>query len=189
MGTALREFLASEFVRGTALGIFLTAAGAVAANHLSNRQRKISAALLFGDLIRSVSDLIENLESSRDGNEAVELELLDTIESEITVYNRNREIPVLLKDTKLRRDIRDYFSRVAGLLSRQQASFRKFREETERSRHGKDPRHDPRPRRPRSITLRKRINCVWSWAILGAETLTLVAAWHRPDDLCLGAHH
>jgi len=139
MESGLTKILAAEFVWGIVLGSLLTIAGAFMVHYLSNRRRKSAAVALFRDLIQSMTDLIQTLMDSRSRNERIGPEFLDTINAEIAVYNRNREKLILLEDSLLQKDIREYFARAAGLFSQLQTCSRKFREAYLRSRSASDP--------------------------------------------------
>jgi len=128
MESTFTKILAAEFVWGVVLGSLLTIAGAFMVHYLSDRNRKASAVELLRDLIRSLTDLIQTLIDCRDRDERVGPEFLDSINAEIAVYNRNRESLVLLRDAGLRKDIREYFARMAGLFPQLHGYFGKFRE-------------------------------------------------------------
>jgi len=124
----IAEIFKSEFVWGIVLGLLLSIVVAVVTSWINNQQRRRTVAAFCQDIIRSVSDLIQNLEDNRDRNRRIDHEFLETIAAEIVVYGRNREHLVFLKDVQIRKDVRDYFTRVAALLAQIQGRLGQFYE-------------------------------------------------------------
>lgn len=111
------EVLTSEFFWGIIAGLVLAAAGAAFSMYLDSRRRRKDIAVFCLDLIRSVSDLIQNLEDNRDRSRVIYHDFLGTIEAEIGVYARNREQLALLPDTGIRKEVRNFFTQAAAFLA------------------------------------------------------------------------
>ena len=120
------DVLTSEFVWGIFIGLFLAVVVAGATILLDNRRHRRRVAAFCQDSIESVCDLIQNLEDNRNRNRVIDHEFLEIIAAEIVVFGRNREHLVLLEDKQLRKDIRDFFTRVAALVTQVQSSLRLF---------------------------------------------------------------
>ncbi len=122
------DVLTSEFVWGVVIGLFMAIVVAGVTILLDNRRHRRRVAAFCQDSIESICELIQNLEDNRNRNRVIEHEFLEVIAAEIVVYGRNRELLVLLEDQQLRKDIRDFFTRVAALVAQVQSSLRLFAE-------------------------------------------------------------
>lgn len=120
------DVLTSEFVWGIVIGLSLAIVVAGATILLDNRRHRRRVAAFCQDAIGSICELIQNLEDNRNRNRVIDQEFLEVIAAEITVYGRNRELLVLLEDQQLRKDIREFFTRVAALVTQVQTSLRLF---------------------------------------------------------------
>ena len=118
----------SPFVWGIVIGLLLAVVVARASVWFDSQQRRRLVAALCMDLVKNISDLIQNLEDNRERNRVIDLEFLETITAEIFVYGRNREHLILVSDPELRIEIRDFFVRVAALLAQIRGSLSQFGE-------------------------------------------------------------
>lgn len=130
--------LTSEFVWGIIIGLLLAIVVAIITDWLTSRQRRRTVAAFCQDLIGSICELIQNLEDNRVRNRAIDHEFLETITAEILVYGRNREHLVALNDEKLRRDVRDFFTRTAALLANIKWQLGRFYEANQASKNEPD---------------------------------------------------
>ena len=131
--------LTSEFFWGIVIGLLLAIVVAAATIWLDSRRRRWTVAAFCQDLVGSVCDLINNLEDNRDRNRVIDLEFIETIAVEIGVYGRNREHLVVLADAKLRKDVREFFTRVAALLAQIRWRLGQFNEANQRAQAETDP--------------------------------------------------
>ncbi len=122
------DVVTSEFVWGVVIGLFLALVVAGASVWLDKRQKRGIALDLCGDLISNICKLIQDLDDHRRRNNNINHELLELILAEIHIFGRNREHIILISDTTLRSDIRDFFTRVAALLAQTQWHLQKFYE-------------------------------------------------------------
>ena len=120
------ELLNSTFVGGIVIGLLLAVVVARASIWFESYQRRRLACALCMDLVRNISDLIQNLEDNRARHRVIDHEFLETITAEIFIYGRNREHLILISDRELRIEIRDFFNRVAALLAQIRGYLRQF---------------------------------------------------------------
>ena len=120
------EVSTSPFVWGIVIGLLLAVVAARASIWFESRQRRRLASALCMDLVRNISDLIQNLEDNRERNRVIDHEFLETITAEIFIYGRNREHLILISDPELRIEIRDFFNRVAALQAQIRGYLRQF---------------------------------------------------------------
>jgi len=85
--------------------------------------------------------LADGLNDTRQKHRYIDSEFLDLIDVEIQIYGRNREHLIAIDDDKLRRDIRDYFTRIAGHVARVRIHLKHFQENYRRN----HPSHYPDP--------------------------------------------
>ena len=116
----------SQFVWGLVIGLLLALVVAAFSIWLDTRRRRRLVITLCDDLMSSVCDLIQNLEQNRERTRVIEHEFLDTINAEILVYGRNREHLAVFPNPNQRRQIREFFTRVAALLAQIQWRLRQF---------------------------------------------------------------
>jgi hypothetical protein len=126
------SILTSEFLWGVILGLLLSMVVAGFSTWLEARTRRRIVVDFCDDLIGSICDYIQNLQDNRQRNRIIESEFLELIAAEIIVYGRNREHLPHIGNVQLRNDVRDFFTRVAALLSQARASLTVFNQEMAR---------------------------------------------------------
>ncbi|WP_430402503.1 hypothetical protein [Hyphomonas sp.] len=124
----LAKTLASEFVWGIVIGILLSALSAWIGLRLNRTHLQKNVRRFCLDLASNVSELVDGLNDTRQKHRFIDSEFLDLIDVEIQIYGRNREHLIAIDDDKLRRDIRDYFTRVAGNVARIRIHLKHFQE-------------------------------------------------------------
>jgi hypothetical protein len=132
----LTAVLTSEFVWGIILGMLLAIVVAGANAWIDTERRRKNTQILFFDLVNSVCDLIDALEDHRGRTRLIEKEFLELIDAEIAVYGRTRVYVTVLQDVQLRRDVRDFFTRVAVTVAKVNSNLRRFIENEAIARSG-----------------------------------------------------
>lgn len=106
------SYVASEFVWGIVIGIALSALTAVVSQILQRKHQKKILVRFTLDIITNISELNEQLDDIRKKNAFIDRDFLDLIEVEVNIFGRNREHITALTEDSLRRDVRDFVTRV-----------------------------------------------------------------------------
>lgn len=124
----LGNTLGSEFVWGIVIGILLSTLSAWLGLQLNRAYTQRNVRRFCLDLSSNISELADGLNDTRQKHRYIDSEFLDLIDVEIQIYGRNREHLIAIDDDKLRRDIRDYFTRIAGHVARVRIHLKHFNE-------------------------------------------------------------
>lgn len=107
------DIIKSEFLWGTILGLVLTYIG----GYLTLRSQRKSQEKLVKDFcedtITNIQEYINLLDQFRDRSRKIYDDFLSLIEVEIQTYGKNREYLVSIKDRKLRKKAREFFTDIA----------------------------------------------------------------------------
>lgn len=122
----MSAILSSEFLWGVIIGLLLSMVVAAFSAWLETFRRRRIVVDFCDDLIGSICDYIQNLEDNRQRNRVIDNEFIAVILAEVTVYGRNREHLPIIGDVKLRNDVREFFTRVAALLTQVQSRLTLF---------------------------------------------------------------
>jgi len=109
----LAEILKSEFVAGVLLGVFLTGFGHWVSLCINRQNQKKVIIDFCLDTINNVSGYVKSLNEVLDISKNINMNDVDLIDIEIGVYGRNREHLIYITDENYRKDIREFFSKVA----------------------------------------------------------------------------
>ncbi len=121
--------LTSEFLWGVIIGLLLSMVVAAFSAWLETFKRRRIVVDFCDDLIGSICEYIQNLEDNRQRNRVIDNEFIAVILAEVGVYGRNREHLPAIGDISLRNDIREFFTRVAALLTQVQAFLALFNQQ------------------------------------------------------------
>jgi len=135
----LANTLGSEFVWGIVIGILLSTLSAWLGLQLNRTHTRRNVRRFCLDLSSNISELVDGLNETRQKHRYIDSEFLDLFDVEIQIYGRNREHLIAIEDDKLRRDIREYFTRIAGHVARIWIHLRHFHENYIRDHPSKYP--------------------------------------------------
>lgn len=110
--------LTSEFVWGIAIGVLLSIVTSIANAQLSKRVAQENFLSFAEDLASSICTLVDSLENAKTSYGFVDREYLDLIEVEISIFGRNREHAIALKDQRTRQRVQEFFTRALVFLVR-----------------------------------------------------------------------
>ena len=108
------EIVTSEFLWGIVLGVLLSIVAAYASAEIQRRSQQKRVLNFAFDLTTNISEIVEQLEDIRTRTNIIENEFLELIMVEVSIYGRCREHMVAIEDAGLRREIREYFTRIAA---------------------------------------------------------------------------
>tara|TARA_R110001606_G_scaffold96109_8_gene212832 strand:+ start:342 stop:932 length:591 start_codon:yes stop_codon:yes gene_type:complete len=118
----------SQFVWGIALGVLLSAVSAWFGLKINQKHAQKNVKRLCADVVSNIGEQVSGLTEMREKGKGIDHEFLDLIDVEIGIYGRNREHLVAIEDGVLRRDIRDYLTRVAIYVARVRILLKKYYE-------------------------------------------------------------
>jgi hypothetical protein len=130
MFDTLAKLLASEFFWGIVIGVILSLTSAVAPTKFQARQtrneRNITIRKFLADAIGNIKEYADRLSDLRERSKVIDHEFLNLMEIEIGIYGRNREHLIWLSDDNLRKEVLDFFNRVASHIVRIRARLNEF---------------------------------------------------------------
>jgi hypothetical protein len=130
MFDTLAKLLASEFFWGIVIGVILSLTSAVAATKFqaiqSRNERNITIRKFLADAIGNIKEYADRLSDLRERSKVIDHEFLNLMEIEIGIYGRNREHLIWLSDDNLRKEVLDFFNRVASHIVRIRAHLNEF---------------------------------------------------------------
>ena len=102
----------SEYLWGVLTGVGLTYLGA----QLNQKYFKISQVntvnIFCDDSINNICEYIQSLDDHRDRARVIDRNFIDLLEVEISIYGRNREHLIHIKDKQARKNVRDFYTNV-----------------------------------------------------------------------------
>lgn len=113
----IMDVVTSEFIWGIVIGLLLSVVISIVTANLAYRRQQRVVAAFCQDLIASVSELIASLDENVDRNRVIRHEFIENIAAELVVYGRNREHLIHIRDARLRKDIRMFFTDVTSRLA------------------------------------------------------------------------
>ena len=156
----IQEVLTSQFVWGIAIGILLSTFSAWLSMELQQRKNKRLVVGFCQDLASNVTELADQIEENRAKNNFIDRRLLDLIDIEIGIYGRNRETLAALKDQRMRREVREFFTRTAISTNAIQVSLNQFDANYDPNPTALDPKYAaPRAERADSALQRANTQC------------------------------
>jgi hypothetical protein len=125
MASSFDALGAASTIGGVALGAVMATLGSFAANHyerhLLRREREADAALLFGELLRTLSILIgvvRTVHARGDPFGSITIRFIKAVRREVDIYDRNRERLFTVRDAELRPRASTVMARLTFALDR-----------------------------------------------------------------------
>ena len=130
MFDTLLKVLGSEFFWGIIIGVVLSLTSAIAATKYQAQQtkneRNITIRKFLADAIGNIKEYSDRLSDIRERSKVIDHEFLNLMEVEIGIYGRNREHLIWLSDDNIRKEVLDFFNRVASHIVRIRAHLGEF---------------------------------------------------------------
>ena len=124
------RLLASEFFWGIVIGVILSLTSAIVATKYqaiqTQNERNITIRKFLADAIGNIKEYADRLSDLRERSRVIDHEFLNLMEVEIGIYGRNREHLIWLADDSLRKEVLDYFNRVASHIVRIKVHLNEF---------------------------------------------------------------
>ncbi|MDM7983260.1 MAG: hypothetical protein QUV02_02335 [Maricaulis sp.] len=115
-----------DYSLGVITGVILSALTAWLGYTLNQRHQRRTIKRFCADIVVNIGELVDNLSETREKHRVIDHEFLDLIDVEIGIFGRNREHLIAIEDDKLRRNVRDYLTRVASHVARTRIQLRQF---------------------------------------------------------------
>ena len=117
-----------DYTLGIVTGVLLSALSAWLVFKLNRSYQHKTILRFCADIVTNIDEVVGALSDKRDKDDLIDEEFLELINAEIAIFGRNREHLVAVDDEHLRREIRDYITRVASHVARVRAHLRRFYE-------------------------------------------------------------
>ncbi len=122
----LYSALSSELVVGIVLGLILSLLSAFAIEQIQRRRFVKNTKALCLDLIESVSAYVIEFEEGRRKSGVIERDYIHLIDVEVAVYDRTREHFSVNLPPDLRKDVREFFTRITSTSARIKNHLQQF---------------------------------------------------------------
>ena len=118
----LTNIFTGEFFWGIVIGVILSLASAVVATRYQAAQtrveRNITIRKFLADAIENIREYGDRLSDLRERSKVIDQEFLNLMDVEITIYGRNREHLIWIANDGVRKEVLDFFNKLASHIVR-----------------------------------------------------------------------